>query len=74
MMSNSTDSEKERTQNKRLNLGEQRVEEPCNMGGGRWGVERAELSQRLQEQDKTNGAMHLIRMYCMLTLEKFFLL
>lgn len=47
-MSNSTDSEKERTQNKRFNLGEQRVEELCNMGGGRWGVEWAELSQRLK--------------------------
>ena len=44
------------------------------MGGRRWGVEGAELSQRLCEQDKTNGAMHLIRMCCMLTLEKFFLL
>lgn len=73
-MSNSTDSEKERTQNKRLDLGEQHVEEPCNIGGGKWGVERVELSQRLREQDKTNGAMPLIRMCCMLTLEKFFLL
>ena len=73
-MLNSTDSEKERTQNKRLNLGEQGAEEPCNMGGGRWGVEGAELSQRLREQDKTKGAMHLIRMCCMLTREKFFLL